>query len=161
MNEPLIESAARHAEPARPEEDASTPVEQLTQSADKAGRSTLPLVASVLFMLLTFAVGLGLGFSIGLRRAPNDAGRFAVSSVKPELGQAAESSSSSGTASALNQHFDVFWEAMDLLYRDFYGEIPSSEQMTFGAIRGAIESAGRPEHLVFDTRRGRLFSQQY
>src|SRR5690606_12183472 len=32
----------------------------------------------------------------------------------------------------------LFWEAMDLLYRDFHGELPTPEEATYGAIRGVV-----------------------
>ncbi len=31
--------------------------------------------------------------------------------------------------------FDLFWEAWELVQRDYYGDLPSEEEMTYGAIR--------------------------
>ncbi|RPI52531.1 MAG: hypothetical protein EHM56_08295, partial [Chloroflexi bacterium] len=33
--------------------------------------------------------------------------------------------------------FDLFWEAWELIQRDYYGDLPSEEEMINGAIRGA------------------------
>ena len=40
--------------------------------------------------------------------------------------------------------FELFWEAWDLLQRDFYGELPDEKHMTYGAIRGVIRLLGDP-----------------
>jgi carboxyl-terminal processing protease len=44
----------------------------------------------------------------------------------------------SGTA------FDLFWEAWDLIQQDYYGDLPSEEKMTYGAIRGALNTLDDP-----------------
>jgi carboxyl-terminal processing protease len=40
--------------------------------------------------------------------------------------------------------FDLFWEAWDLIQRDFYGELPTEEELTYGAIRGALNTLDDP-----------------
>jgi carboxyl-terminal processing protease len=40
--------------------------------------------------------------------------------------------------------FDLFWEAWNLVQSDYYGELPSEEDMTYGALRGAISTLGDP-----------------
>ncbi len=40
--------------------------------------------------------------------------------------------------------FDLFWEAWNLVQRDFYGHLPSEEEMTYGAIRGALSTLDDP-----------------
>jgi carboxyl-terminal processing protease len=40
--------------------------------------------------------------------------------------------------------FDLFWEAWELLQNDFYGDLPTEEEMTYGAIRGAINTLDDP-----------------
>ncbi len=40
--------------------------------------------------------------------------------------------------------FDLFWEAWELIQRDYYGDLPTEEEMTYGAIRGAINTLGDP-----------------
>lgn len=40
--------------------------------------------------------------------------------------------------------FDLFWEAWELIQQDYYGELPSEEEITYGAIRGATEALDDP-----------------
>lgn len=40
--------------------------------------------------------------------------------------------------------FDLFWEAWDLIQRDYYGDLPSEEEMVYGAIRGAVGTLDDP-----------------
>lgn len=40
--------------------------------------------------------------------------------------------------------FDLYWEAWDLIQRDYYGELPTEEEMTYGAIRGALNTLDDP-----------------
>jgi len=45
---------------------------------------------------------------------------------------------------ATGTSFDLFWEAWDLIQQDFYGELPTEEEMTYGAIRGATMALDDP-----------------
>lgn len=40
--------------------------------------------------------------------------------------------------------FDLFWEAWDLVQAEFYGDLPTEEEMTYGAIRGAVNTLDDP-----------------
>jgi carboxyl-terminal processing protease len=40
--------------------------------------------------------------------------------------------------------FDLFWEAWNLIQRDYYGDLPTEEELTFGAIRGALNTLDDP-----------------
>jgi carboxyl-terminal processing protease len=40
--------------------------------------------------------------------------------------------------------FDLFWEAWSIVQRDYYGDLPSEQELTYGAIRGATEVLGDP-----------------
>ncbi len=40
--------------------------------------------------------------------------------------------------------FDLFWEAWEIIQQDFYGELPSEEELTYGAIRGATQTLDDP-----------------
>lgn len=44
--------------------------------------------------------------------------------------------------------FGVFWEAWNIIQKDFYGKLPSSKELTYGAIRGVIKLLNDP-HTVF------------
>jgi carboxyl-terminal processing protease len=43
-----------------------------------------------------------------------------------------------------NAEFGVFWEAWSWVEENYIGEIPANQQMTHGAVRGAIEVLGDP-----------------
>jgi carboxyl-terminal processing protease len=74
------------------------------------------LALGVVLLLVGFGVGFGLG---------------SASTVS--------AGSRNGAASEqLYPKFTVFWEAMDLLYKDFYGELPSTDDATYGAIQGVL-----------------------
>lgn len=45
---------------------------------------------------------------------------------------------------ALGKTFDLFWEVWGLVEEDYYGEIPPAEEVTYGAIRGALNTLGDP-----------------
>jgi carboxyl-terminal processing protease len=45
---------------------------------------------------------------------------------------------------ATGEEFDLFWEAWDLIQQDYYGDLPTAEEMTYGAIRGATNVLGDP-----------------
>jgi carboxyl-terminal processing protease len=43
-----------------------------------------------------------------------------------------------------DEAFQLFWEAWHLIERDFYGDLPTDEEMIYGAIRGAVNTLGDP-----------------
>ena len=93
-----------------------------------SSRRQLQLTGCVALLIaaLTFSVGSGFGFFIG---------RMSSSEAVADTAAAAE------TEGALApEHLDIFWEAMELLEEDFYGEIPSSVERSYGAIRGVLET---------------------
>ncbi|MFQ5857958.1 MAG: S41 family peptidase, partial [Anaerolineae bacterium] len=55
--------------------------------------------------------------------------------------------------------FDVFWEAWDILHRDHYSPLPSSDEMVYGAIRGAIEALDDPYTTFANPREAQLFEE--
>ncbi len=46
------------------------------------------------------------------------------------------------------EEFRIFWEAWNYVEKEFYGELPSNQEMTYGAIRGALQTLG-DKHTVF------------
>jgi carboxyl-terminal processing protease len=46
--------------------------------------------------------------------------------------------------------FDLFWEAWELIQRDFYGTVPDEQGMTYGAIRGVIATLNDPNTALID-----------
>lgn len=81
-----------------------------------------------------FLAGFGLGMGATVFGQPSTAG------------QGADGKS----ASDLRKQFGVFWEAMDVLYRDFYGDLPTAPDATYGAIRGVLNRLDDP-HTSFMT----------
>jgi carboxyl-terminal processing protease len=53
-------------------------------------------------------------------------------------------------------HFTVFWEAWHLLERDFYGQLPTAQQMTYGAIRGVLTTLDDPYTAFVEPKPRRL-----
>jgi carboxyl-terminal processing protease len=51
---------------------------------------------------------------------------------------------------AAGEAFDLFWEAWELIERDYYGALPSDDDLTYGAIRGAIGTLDDPYTAFFD-----------
>lgn len=47
-------------------------------------------------------------------------------------------------------NFDIFWEAWDLLWDDFYGELPAESELPYEAIRGVLSSTGDPYTAFLD-----------
>jgi carboxyl-terminal processing protease len=43
-----------------------------------------------------------------------------------------------------NEVFALFWETWAIIQRDFYGELPTDEELTYGAIRGATNMLDDP-----------------
>ena len=82
---------------------------------------------ALLIAALTFSVGTGFGFFIG---------RMSGSEAAPSAAVVAAE-----TARALApEDLDIFWEAMGLLEEDYYGELPSPTQRSYGAIHGVLET---------------------
>lgn len=121
----------------------------IDQASDQISRSSVkrrsflrnPIVLTLLGLMVVsviFLVGMGAGF--GLSRASANTG-------VPEASQVGLFGDAGDRASAedeLGDDFDVFWEAMGLLYRDFYGDLPDGEIATYGAIEGVLNLLDDP-----------------
>ncbi len=53
-------------------------------------------------------------------------------------------------------YFGVFWEAWRILERDFYGQLPTAQQMTYGAIRGVLTTLNDPYTILVEPKPRRL-----
>lgn len=100
-------------------------------------RPWLAAGVALILMLATFALGLALGFGWGRSAAQS----FGVTQLAGREDGAARRQ---GARDALYPQFDVYWEAMDLLYRDFYGALPDAQTMTFSAIEGVLGTLDDP-----------------
>ena len=57
----------------------------------------------------------------------------------------------------LREEMDIFWEAMDLLYRDYYGELPEDQDATYGAIRGVLSQLDDPNTSFMEPDEAEFF----
>jgi carboxyl-terminal processing protease len=94
--------------------------------------------AAALVVVSFFAVGAGIGFGFG-RLSAADPGRSDTATAAVE-GQPTDRD----RRSELEREFDTFWEAMDVLYDNFYGELPAGEDATYDAIRGIVGNLDDP-----------------
>ena len=127
-----------------------------TRAADPTGgapanRSLMFGCVGVLIAISVFLIGAAVGFGLGRW---NSAGVTAQNMVTGALNPNA----ASGPAAAeLEPKFDVFWEAMNLLYRDFYGELPTDENATYGAIRGVLGELDDPNTSFMEPEEAEFF----
>ena len=92
------------------------------------------VLGGVILTLLTLVFALGMTFGYGW-------GRSVAQAAAPDTGSVKRSD---GAQAALYPAFDLFWEAMDLLYRDFDGTLPTPEEASYAAIRGVVETLEDP-----------------
>ena len=85
--------------------------------------------AILLVSALIFSIGSGIGFYIGRMSSPAETAGSAV--IAAETGRA-----------LAPQDLSIFWEAMDLIEEDFYGELPSPNERSYGAIHGVLKTLG-------------------
>jgi len=90
-------------------------------------------LAGLFLLAAAFLSGLGAGFGLGRWTASGGLGdaRQATAAAVYECVEQPEE----GAAAQLYPEFGVFWEAMDLLYANYYGDLPDAEQAAFAAIR--------------------------
>jgi carboxyl-terminal processing protease len=99
-------------------------------------------LAGFFLLAAAFLTGAGAGFGLGrwtASGAPPDVRQAPAPAVYECVEQPAE-----GAAAQLYPEFGVFWEAMDLLYANYYGDLPDSEEAAFAAIRSVTGLLGDP-----------------
>ena len=102
---------------------------RLSLGKQSASRQNLRLtiVAVVVIAALIFFAGSGLGFALG---------RLSIGGDTP-----APPAVAAETDRALApEDLGIFWEAMELLEEDFYGELPAPSERSYGAIRGVVDT---------------------
>lgn len=114
-----------------------------TSGNTAAGNSALMRYIAIgcgllLVVAIAFSVGTGIGFAFG--RFTGDAPRSAAA---PDV-QSQESAQTTPERSLAGDDMDLFWEAMGLLERDFYGDLPSGQERGYGAIRGVLDLLDDP-----------------
>ncbi len=100
------------------------------------------ILAAVLALALTFFVGAGVGYA--LATPPDEAVSANTGWWSVITGQTAATGQCSTTQEALYPEFATFWEALHLLYKDFYGKLPDPETATYNALRGIVNELGDP-----------------
>lgn len=118
------------------------PPTNLSNRHSASPRWTRPLLLGCVALILlasSFVLGGVLGYGMGRY------GQTAIASI-PGAGSGNASAQGRPTKAneALQGDFDLFWEALDLVYRDFYGEIPDAKTITYDAIRGVVGKLGDP-----------------
>lgn len=102
-----------------------------------------PLYVVVLGIVLitgAFLVGLGVGFGAGrVSGAGSSLGAVAALAAPAECSEFAD-----GDFGELAASMPVFGEAMRLLYRDFYGELPQGDEAVYAAIQGVVSTLDDP-----------------
>ena len=83
--------------------------------------------AVILAAAVIFSAGSALGFMIGRISSGDEAAGSTVIAAETDRALAPGD-------------LDIFWEAMELVEEDFYGELPSPDERTYGAIRGVLET---------------------
>jgi carboxyl-terminal processing protease len=90
------------------------------------------MVLAILIVSVAFLSGFGAGFSL----APARPAPVAAAGEEPS-------------------EFAVFWEAWHLIEGEFYGDLPTMQEVTYGAIRGVLVALGDdgtsfidPEHAA-------------
>lgn len=115
----------------------------MNQEQEKKSSTTIPfqpimLGCGILLVLtLTFWAGFGLGF--GTRGWQMGVPLWAAAPAN-----ATANGRPASARAALEPKFDLFWEALDLVYRDFYGAVPDADTATYNAIRGVINNLDDP-----------------
>ncbi len=115
----------------------------------------LLVVIATLVLLLVFAAGLGAG--VVLSRSAATPGWAAADWWNFTGSSTNESKFCGGEDQALYPEFHTFWEAMGLLYRDFYGELPTAKEATYNAIRGVVNQLDDPNTSFLTPEEANLF----
>lgn len=87
----------------------------------------------LLMVAIAFSTGTGIGFAVG--RLGSERTPQSSTQTTP-----ANASTPAATDRSMNDDdMSIFWEAMGLLERDFYGDLPNGQERSYGAIRGVLE----------------------
>ncbi|CAN5649372.1 hypothetical protein BH10CHL1_BH10CHL1_36460 [soil metagenome] len=103
-----------------------------------SARPLLVVCGALLMLAATFWMGAGVGYGMGRWSAgrsfwPGNLPMPAIPSGRPV-----------DVHATLDPKFGLFWEAMDLIYRNFDGAVPDGQKATYDAIRGVVNNLGDP-----------------
>jgi carboxyl-terminal processing protease len=121
-------------------------------------------LAAVLLLVAAFSTGLVVGQSGSLRPTATDGptpnssvspaavGTPPASAVPSGVPTATPGSSPGATPAGTPADFGLFWEALDTIRQQFVGRDELADRdLTYGAIRGLVESLGDTGHSIFLT----------
>lgn len=95
--------------------------------------------AALLIGGIAFGLGSGVGYAFG-RLSSNPA-----SEPNPSTsGLSNDTNPGNGQRALEPEDMEIFWEAMELLERDFYGDLPTPTERNYGAIRGVLDLLDDP-----------------
>lgn len=127
-------------------------------------RMALVILLTLAISFASLGVGMAVGFGVGRFTAPANA----EAAMAPDTGGSSgifvptptptvelPPSPSSGRAP---DNFDVFWEALNVLNKNFYGDVPQGNEITYAAIRGLIKALDDPFTSFLDPKTSELFS---
>jgi carboxyl-terminal processing protease len=97
-------------------------------------RGCLKLTVVALLVALTTSIAFLAGFVARASLVPEPTVVAVEPSVEP--------------GSSEEEAFRIFWEAWDILEREFYGDLPDVQEMAYSAIRGVIDGLG-DEYTAF------------
>ena len=83
----------------------------------------LAMLVSIALVGTSFLAGLGMGWFVLRARQPTP-------------------------VAAGPEEFELFWEAWEIVEREFYGELPGPQEFTHGAVRGALSSLDDPATIL-------------
>lgn len=103
---------------------------------------------AVVVALSVFVIGVGIGFGIG---------RWTAQQPTVAAAPVTEAAQSTSGRQQIESRFDIFWEAMDVLYRDYYGNLPSGNDATYAAVRGVVGELDDPNTSFLTPADAELF----
>lgn len=107
---------------------------------------TKTALIAVLVVLIILASG-GMGFAAGWYLSPQAMAPYPTATEPPQQED-------------IQQRFRVFWEAWDILERDFNRDEPlDSQKMIYGAISGMVRALGDPHTVFVEPIQARIFDQ--
>ncbi len=106
-----------------------TALTRLSLGKKISSRQKLHLTGCIALLIaaVIFSVGSGLGFMLGRMSNADEAAGSTVIAAETDRALAPDD-------------LGIFWEAMELVEEDFYGELPSPNDRSYGAIRGVLET---------------------
>ncbi len=116
------------------------------QQRSGMNRLALGCLGAVL-VLGIFVIGAGIGFGFGR-----------ISAGARIVGATALNGAADADLRAnLDASFDTFWDAMDVLYGNYYGELPQGNDATYSAIRGVVNSLGDSNSSFYSPQEAEIF----